>query len=306
MAWRFCGFCRHLKRICRAVQPDLVHANNLTTALAATRVSRAPAIWHVRDMPVRRRLVRAVRSRVARVIAISRAVAANVEAVAPGGAPVVTIYNGWNHRDVHVTRRRSQVRGHWEMAPDTPLVGCMAQFVPWKRHDLVLQALPLILPQVPQARLVLLGEDLFGEHTEYLASLHALAAELGIEDRIIWGGCVPDPANALAALDVVAHAADREPFGRVVLEAIALGIPVVAVDAAGPAEIIEDGRSGLLVPPDDPAALAEGVTRVLGDAELAQSLSDGARIRAAAFTASVAAEEVVALYREVMAEREAN
>ena len=82
------------------------------------------------------------------------------------------------------------------------------------------------------------------------------------------------------ALDVLAHAAEREPFGLVLVEALVLGKPVVAVDAAGPSEIVEDGRSGLLVPPGDPDALAHAILRALADPSVAR----GARARAQEFT----------------------
>ncbi|MCE5239276.1 glycosyltransferase family 4 protein [bacterium] len=297
----FGRFRRALRRACRAVEPDLIHANSLISAWASTRVTRAPVVWHCRDLRAPAHLVRAVRRRATRVIAISQAVASYIEATAPQGAPVTVITNGFSPQDVHVTRRRSQVRGDWEMGAETPLIGCMGQLVPWKRQDVLLRAMPLVLEHVPQARVVFMGSDTFDEHPEYVASLHELANAPSLQGHVVWAGFVDHPADALAALDVLAHPADREPFGRVVLEALALGVPVVAVNQAGPAEIIEDGRSGLLVPPDDPAALAEGIVHLLQDGELREGLSDGARIRAGHFSVSHTAARVLELYREVLA-----
>jgi glycosyltransferase involved in cell wall biosynthesis len=302
---RFQRFCGALRHVCREVEPDLVHANSLVAAWAAVRVAgRMPAvpriIWHCRDLQSSPPIMQAVRPKVARVIAISQAVAAQVERDAPRGAPIRVICNGINQRDIHVTRRRSQVRGDWEMGTDTPLIGCMGQLVPWKRHEVLLRALPTVLGASPQARLVLMGSDQFAEHAGYVTSLRTLASELGLEAHVIWAGHVEHPADALAALEVLAHPAEREPFGRVILEALAVGTPVVAVNQAGPAEIIEDGRSGLLVPPNDPQAMGAALARVLQDEELRQTLSDGARIRAAEFSASVSAARVVELYREVL------
>jgi len=297
----FQRYSHSLRQACRAVQPDLIHANSLIGAWAATRVSRAPVIWHCRDLRSSPPVMQAVRPKVARVIAISQAVASYVQATAPQGAPLRVIYNGFTARDVHVSRRRSQVREEWEMGPDTPLVGCMGQLVPWKRQDVLLRAMPEILAAAPQARLVMMGADTFDEHPEYVRSLQALAAELGVAGRVVWAGFVEHPADALAALDVLVHPAEQEPFGRVVLEAIALGVPVVAVNQAGPAEIIEDGRSGLLAPPGDAAAMAERIIRLLQDEDLRESISDGARIRAAHFAAVHTAARVVELYHEVLA-----
>lgn len=296
----FRRYCRSLRRACRVLQPDLIHANSLIAAWAAVRVTRLPVIWHCRDLQSPPRIMQIVRRRVARVVAISKAVAAHIAATAPEGAPVSVIYNGFSVADVHVTQRRSQVREQWEMAPETPLVGCMGQLVPWKRQDALLRAMPEVLARVPKARLVMMGSDTFDEHPDYARSLHALAEELGVAGHVVWAGFVEHPADALAALDVLAHPAEQEPFGRVVLEAMALGVPVVAISQAGPAEIIEHERSGLLVPPDDPAALAEAIVRLLSDDELREAISDGARIRASHFTASATAARVLELYHEVL------
>ena len=296
----FRRYCHSLGRACRTLQPDLIHANSLIAAWAAVRVTRRPVIWHCRDLQSPPRVMQMVRRRVARVVAISQAVAAHIAEAAPQGAPVTVIYNGFSATDVHVTRRRSQVREQWEMAPETPLVGCMGQLVPWKRQDALLRAMPEVLARVPEARLVIMGSDTFNEHPDYVGSLYALAEELGVGGHVVWAGFVDHPADALAALDVLAHPAEQEPFGRVVLEAMALGVPVVAINRAGPAELIEHERSGLLAPPDDVGALAEAIVRLLTDDELRENISDGAHIRASHFTASATAARVVELYHEVL------
>ncbi len=297
--WRFQRYVCALRRIIRLVQPELIHANSLIAAWAATTLSAAPVIWHCRDLQAPVALMQRVRQKAAYVIAISHAVAAFVQENAPLGAPLTVIYNGFSPRDVQITKRRSQIRAEWELGPDTPLVGCMGQLVPWKRQDVLLQAFPLVLQHIPEARLIFCGEDYFSEHTDYVRHLHELAEKLDIAPQIIWAGFVPQPANALAALDVLAHPAECEPFGRVILEALALGVPVVAINQAGPAEIIEEGQSGLLVPPRHPQALAEAIIRILQDAELRLKLSSGALIRAGRFSAKHTAARVTELYYEV-------
>jgi len=297
----FRSHTRALRPAVRGAQPDLIHANSLIAAWGAARVASVPIIWHCRDLEFPARIAQAVRPRVAAVIAISQAVADSLESPSWKSRPTRVIYNGLSPRDVHVTRRRSQVREGWEMGADTPLIGCMGQLIPWKRQDLLLRALPAVLAQAPEARLVMLGADNFGEHPDYVAALGTLAQELGVHEHVLWA-FADRPADALAALDVLAHPADREPFGRVVLEALALGVPVVAINRAGPAEIIEDGISGLLVPPDDPAALAQAIVRLLQDEDLRDTISDGARIRASHFSAHAMAARVFELYEEVLAE----
>lgn len=301
--WRFHRFSRALRRVCRQVQPDLVHGNSLAAAWAAVNIGKYPVIWHVRDLRSPGAIMRLVRKKAARVIAISKAVAERIEQEAPEGAPVQLIYNGLTERDTQVTRSREEMRREWGVDAQAPMIGCMAQIVAWKRQDLLLRALPLVIQKVPEARLVFLGADLFGDSTEYAQYLRRLVEELQLTERVIWAGHLPSPQDALAAVDVVAHPTDCEPLGRVVLEALALGTPVVAVNRAGPSEIIKHMESGVLVPPDDCWSLAEGVVQVLQDRELAARLREGGLARARDFRAADLAPAVVRVYDEVCAAR---
>ncbi|MEN6544957.1 MAG: glycosyltransferase family 4 protein [Armatimonadia bacterium] len=306
LLWRqlhhFLVFCRSLGSVCELLRPDLVHANGPVAAWAAVRCTGVPVIWHVRDLRLPRRLMRLVRRKAAAVVAISRAVADYVAAEAPHGAPVQVIHNGLTSRDTAATRSRHSLRREWGIPADAPLIGYMGQVVPWKRQDVLLRAMPAILQALPEARLVLIGDDAFRENREYAAELRRLVDDLGLRQAVAWVAHTAEPASALAALDVLAHPAEKEPFGRVVLEALAVGTPVVAINRAGPAEILEDGESGLLVPPLDPPALAKAVLRVLEGPELAESLRQGGLRRAEDFSQETLTPTMVHLYRDIMSD----
>jgi glycosyltransferase involved in cell wall biosynthesis len=113
----------------------------------------------------------------------------------------------------------------------------------------------------------------------YEDSLHALARELGIERAVTFTGHVTDGPALAQTLDVSVNASAREPFGLVLLEAMATGVPVVAVDAAGPSEIVEHRRSGWLARSDGAADLAEGIAALLADDQLRDQVVAGARAR---------------------------
>ncbi|MEN6303045.1 MAG: glycosyltransferase family 4 protein [Armatimonadia bacterium] len=306
LLWRqlhhFLVFCRSLSSVCELLRPDLVHANGPVAAWAAVRCTGVPVIWHVRDLRLPRRLMRLVRRKAAAIVAISRAVADYVAAEAPQGAPVQVIHNGLTSRDTAATRSRHSLRREWGIAADAPLIGHMGQVVPWKRQDVLLRAMPEILQALPEARLVLIGDDAFRENREYAAELRRLVDDLGLQQAVAWVAHTAEPASALAAVDVLAHPAEKEPFGRVVLEALAVGTPVVAINQAGPGEILEDGESGLLVPPLDPSALAKAVLRVLEGPELAESLRQGGLRRAEDFSQETLTPTMVHLYRDIMSE----
>ncbi|MGE5532019.1 MAG: glycosyltransferase, partial [Bacteroidota bacterium] len=292
-----------LREIVRRKEIDLVHANSLVAALIATsRRLGVPVVWHARDLRAPATPVKQVLAKVSAVIAISRAVEQWVRDLAPTGH-VHLIYNALGPDDRHVTHSRAKVREGWEMAPHTPLLGNVGQLVPWKRQDMFLKTGAQVLQQVPEARMVIIGSDLFNEHRDYVQGLHDLASELGIADHVLWIDHADDMPSALSALDVLAHTADREPLGRVIMEAMAVGLPTVAFDEAGPAELIADGEMGLLVPPDDISALAAAAVRLLSDPALAVHLHDNALTHSARFDPALHAAAVLEVYREALAKR---
>ena len=153
------------------------------------------------------------------------------------------------------------------MGAGSQLVGCVARLEAEKGHRTLLEAWPLVLRRVPDAYLIVVGEgSLSGD-------LEALAAELGISHRVVFTGRRDDIPAVTAALDVAVLPSYREAQGLVVLEAMALARPIVASNVGGVPEMIEDGVSGLLVPPHDAVALADAISRLLLDHPLADMLA---------------------------------
>ena len=152
-----------------------------------------------------------------------------------------------------------------------PLLLCMGRLHPVKGHDVALRALALI----PGAWLWIAGSGpLEGE-------LRAQAARLGVADRVRWLGWRDDPSALYRAADACLFPSRFEPLGNVVIQAWAHGLPVVAAAAAGPAALISPGQDGLLVPVDDPAALASAARRLLDDRALRARLAQAGRASAA-------------------------
>ena len=292
-----------LARRLRRLRPDLVHANSLVAGIVgapAARLARVPFVWHVRDrltpdaMPGR--AAAAVRRLAAR---LPDAVIANSAAtLATLGPP-----------------RRAQVRA---VIPDpyqraTPVrseppggeglcVGMVGRLAPWKGQDVFLTAFAHA-DLGPAARAVVVGAALFGED-EYAASLVAQADRLGIGERVDFRGFREDVEAELDRLDVLVHASvEPEPFGQVVVEGLAAGLPVVASRAGGPAEILTDGVDGLLVAPGDADALAAALTRLGADPARRDRLGAAARRRAQQYTPELLAPRVLDVYRQVLERR---
>ncbi|HEX3510324.1 MAG TPA: glycosyltransferase family 4 protein [Solirubrobacteraceae bacterium] len=145
-----------------------------------------------------------------------------------------------------------------------PVVGLVGRLQPWKGQDRLLRAQRILRDRGLDVHTLIVGGDSYELSPEYAASLEPLARELGIAGAVTMTGEVPDAGPYVRAMDVLVNASDREPFGIVILEAMARGVAVVAVDAGGPAELVEDGVTGMLARSDEPEALADALARLVG------------------------------------------
>jgi glycosyltransferase involved in cell wall biosynthesis len=174
-------------------------------------------------------------------------------------------------------------RRELDLAPETPLVGLLARYDTWKGHHVYLQAAALVRGRRPDVRFCMVGgalnQDLLPHAARYREGVMDLRRRLGLEDVVQVVDHREDVPAVLAALDVMACPSEHEPFGMVVLESLAARRALVASDTGGPTEILEDGRSGLLFPTGDAAALAERVLRLLDDPGLRRRLGDAGRAR---------------------------
>ncbi|MGA7122025.1 MAG: glycosyltransferase family 4 protein, partial [Polyangiaceae bacterium] len=194
----------------------------------------------------------------------------------------------------------SVLRARHGIPHDAPLLVIVARLQRWKGIHVVVQAVPWLLTRRPNLHLVIVG----GEHPlepDYRASLEALASRSGISRNVHFTGHHNRPRAWMAAADVVVHASSNEPFGIVVIEALASGVPLVATADGGPSEIITDGVNGLLVPFGDVPAIVESIERVLDDATFAHALAIAGRQRAAEFTPRRFATAVADAVRECAA-----
>ena len=154
------------------------------------------------------------------------------------------------------------------------VAGVFSRLAPWKGQHVLLEALPL----VPGLNAVFVGAPLFGDEARCLEKLKARASALGVSDRVRFLGFREDTPALLQVMDFVAHTSVApEPFGRVIVEGMLAGKPVVVTRAGGACEIIEDGVTGFLVPPGDCAGLASILRKFMEDPLLAERLGRAAR-----------------------------
>lgn len=291
------AYALRLAQVIRRLKPDLVHTNSLKAALyggMAARLTGVPVVWHVHDRiapdylsPPAVRLMRAAaRALPAAAITNSFATSATLRLKAK---PTVVIPSPVAVDGVGAQR-----------SPGEALrVGMIGRLAPWKGQDLFLRAFASAFGDGTE-QAVVVGGALFGEEA-YEEGLHVLARELGLGGRVDFRGFRADVGAELDGLDVVVHASILpEPFGQVVVEAMAAGRPVVAPDAGGPAEILSHGFDGLLYPIGDEQALARALKQLAVDADLRQRLGAAARRSAAQYRPEVVAAQVLELYRDVL------
>ena len=234
---------------------------------------------------------------VVRTIAVSHGVARSL--VGHGIVPAERVRVVWNGIDVEAyapvapqrrAARRSKALG---LPPDTRLVLCVGRFTPQKGHDVLLEAAALARRQDGRVVLALAGD---GPLRDELAHR---AAQLGIAGAVRFLGRHADVPQLLGCADVLVQPSRFEGLPLTVLEAMAAALPVVVTDVIGCNETVVHGESGLIVPPEDPSALAGALLEVLGDPPRAARLGAAARLRAEReFAAPVMARRTLAVYRE--------
>ncbi|HEV3402512.1 MAG TPA: glycosyltransferase family 4 protein [Acidimicrobiales bacterium] len=298
------SYVARLTRRLRRLRPALVHTNSLKAAIyggLAARAAGAPVIWHIRDRITPDYLP-------APAVAVVRAMARRLpDAVLGNDTTLPTLGTCPRPRFSvadPVDPRCFDARRRATVEPSPLRVGMVGRITPWKGQDVFLTAFARAFTG-SEAVAVVVGAPLFGEH-EYERQLHALVGRLGIADRVEFRGFREDIPAELAALDVFVHSSILpEPFGQVVTEAMAAGLPVVASDAGGPSLIITDGTDGLLTPPRDVDALASALRRLASDPTLRASLGEAARRSARRFSADAAAQRVLEAYRTVLTAHQA-
>jgi glycosyltransferase involved in cell wall biosynthesis len=299
---------RVLARRLRVLKPDLIHTNTLKAAvygLAAARIARIPAICHLRDRIDSDYLpptaVRALRVYIPRmcdaVIANSAATLATLHVRNAGLLrPVVPSFVIYDPYDPNLS---PEGQPH-ESRPFT--IAFVGRIAPWKGQLIFVEAFAKAFGGGDAIGLIV-GAALFGED-KYEQEVRCRIDTLGLSERLKMLGFREDVPQILRQVDCLVHASILpEPFGQVVLEGMAQGLPVIASNAGGPAELVIDGKTGLLTAPGDMMALVRAMRRLADDPILRQSLGASARTAVAPLTPGAVSAQITHVYREVLKKR---
>lgn len=199
-------------------------------------------------------------------VAVSHAVSESLQRLGIPDHKIRMIHNGLTDPTGGVERP--------SVSNGTLRLGIAGQIGAWKGHDDLLDAFGIISPQWPTAELHIFGQG----SKDYERQLRQRTTELDIADRVKWHGFVTDRGDIFGSVEIfVVPSRFEEPLATVAIEASAFGLPVVATRRGGLPEIVEDGVTGILVPSENPARLAEAIQRLLADPNLRHAM--GARAR---------------------------
>ena len=266
------GLFQTVARLARLARDyDLLFANTqkalLVAGLAGWWTDR-PVIWNLHDLLTDDHFTRLNRwAAIWGANAFATHVIANSEAsrqafeAAGGRVPTSVVYNGIDPSPFEAVSSSAVAALRAELGvEDVPLIGLFGRLAEWKGQHVLIEA----LSSLPTAHALLVGDALFDGDQAYARSLHQRVAELGLAERVHFLGFRADVPTLMTACDVIVHTSVApEPFGRVIVEGMLAARPVVATKAGGALEIITDGRTGCLVPPSDPAALANTLSSLL-------------------------------------------
>lgn len=261
---------------------DLAHLNNWPLlndgSLAGARAAGVPSLMHVRGFEYSGRLVGWLARRADHVVAISRYIASTLLELGVAEQRLTVVPNAIDAEAFASGADGERFRRSIGLPLGRPLIGMVAGFVPWKGHSVFLRACAEIFKTV-DGQAVIVGAS--PDHSSTMKDeLAALAVSLGIADRVCFAGHCRDVASAMDACDLLVHASTApEPFGRVIIEAMALGKPVIATSPGGPAEIVSHEIDGLLVPPGEARSIAAGAIALLADPEGSRRMGERGRAK---------------------------
>ncbi len=254
-------------------QADIVHTNSLKSNLiggVAAKLEHKPLLWHVRVI-FRHPLLDTISFLMAnRVILVSEAVRRRFLWFLRKNRKIKVVYNGIDIA-AYASIPLVDIKKEFSLDQGTLLIGMVARLNKGKGFEYFVQAAELVLKDQPQARFLIIGGD-FGSAGSYRRKIEKLVAEKGLKDKVIFTGFRKDVIGIMKSLDILVLSSESESFGRVLVEAMACGVPVVASRVGGIPEVVGED-SGILVQKGDMSGFSQAVNMLLKDKDKAAGLS---------------------------------
>lgn len=277
---QICSTIRSLIDIIKKKQINLIHSNqprsNLFGAIAA-KIKTVPIVWHERCLERGRFDSDNIFSFLPdRIICNSGAVKNRFTKGAKTATKIRTIINGVDLREFNPELNGSIIRKEFNIDEDEPIIGTIGRIDPEKGYECFLESARIILQDFKNVRFLVVG----GANNPSLeGSLYEMSVEKGIDKKTIFTGFRRDIPQLLASMDVVVLPSEIDACSRVLFESMAMRKPLVAANAGGTPEIVQDGITGLLVKPGDSSEMAKCIKKLLDDKYLAEQYGNAGRKR---------------------------
>ncbi len=291
----------------KARQIALVHQNNSIRRhhdwMVASLIAGVPYIVHERGInDYYSWLERQLSKRAAMVIPMSRAI---MDIMVEHGVPpdnIRVLYDGLDPARVKPARTPESLRTEYGVRPDHAVIGIVGNVREWKGQETVVRALIEVLKAQPNTVCFFVGAASAAD-ADYQAKLNKIIADAGIGDHVRFTGYQSDPASFVNMMSVVVHASIQpEPFGRVVLEAMAQRKPIIGSRAGGVVEMVVEGKTGYTFPPGDSAELAKRLIELLQDPAKAVAMGEAGYARLLeSFTIREYMDGIHRVYRSILA-----
>ncbi len=305
---RYASGIARLRRFCRRQRADLVLSwmpHSHWWGLPAGVLAGVPTAWFQKDRALPdRRTTRWTAALPCRGILANSVYTAKLQAEMSPKRPIHVVPSGVDVGRFDPDRLPSpgDCRRGLGLPADGPLIGIVGRLQAWKGIATVVKALPQVRRDHPAARLVVVGGP-HGSEPGHLDELRAMAKKAGIADAVTFTGAVPhgDVPRYMQACDVLVHASRLEPFGIVVIEAMALGKPIVAANSGGPRYTVTDGVDGMLAPFGDADMLARQLSKLLPGGAEVEAMRRRARETAASYDIGVFRRRMASAVRDIVA-----
>lgn len=283
---------------------DVVHVNTYRAAvygLIAGKIAGKKTVWHVRDIH-RSLFFRKLMPLFAdKIITVSKAAAAPFSAKLTRNK-VEVIYNGVDLTEYASEKTPGTLKQELHLSKDEILIGMVGRINRWKGFHLFIQAMPMVINRHPHVKAVIVGEEMFSKEG-YLEELKDLTSGLGLEKTVRFLGRRTDIPNVMKSLDILVNFSSAEPFGRVIIEALAMETPVIVAGSGGPPEIVGESKCGYVVEEPEPIKLAEAIVNMIDENDIESMGFAGRKLIEKQFNTKKVNEKVLSVYEYLQVKR---
>ncbi|MFH2138505.1 MAG: glycosyltransferase family 4 protein [Candidatus Omnitrophota bacterium] len=259
---------RWLIKVIKLEKISLIHCNMYISnqyAVIASLFTKVPLVCHIRNIITKPCYYNNFLFLTKTLIANSSATELSYSKYLRNTQKSIVIYNSVSLDESYSTASAGSFREKYGIEKDAFLIGYVGQIKKAKGIHFLIKAMDLLVKQYSQVRLLIAGDISISKESNCFSYLKELSKTLNLEQNIVFSGFINNTRELYSTMDILVLPSEKEPFGRVLIEAMAVGKPVIGTCSGGAPEVVEDGVTGLLVPPGNPEALAKAISEMINN-----------------------------------------